>query len=109
MGTDYLPSQAELNKNYLQGAYTLSLLPGEDVYHNKMEDLLQEVRKIIIKLKLNLINQQFTMNNSLFMILKYYNSIFLEYFEFFIHSENQLPYIIIMQNVKMGIFSIFFK
>lgn len=38
-----MPTKADLNKNYLQGAYNLSLFPGEDVYHNKMEDLLQEV------------------------------------------------------------------
>ena len=45
-----MPIQAELNKNYLQGAYTLSLFPGEDAYHNKMEDLLQEVYYFIFSI-----------------------------------------------------------
>ena len=45
LGTDYMPSQVDFSKNYSQGAYTLSLSPGEQVYQNKMEDLLQEVNE----------------------------------------------------------------
>jgi hypothetical protein len=43
LGTSYVPTNSEFNRHYSQGAYTLSLPLGDDIYQHKTEDLLKEV------------------------------------------------------------------
>lgn len=41
--TDFFPTERELASGFMKGAYTLSLLPGEDVYQNNTEEMIQEL------------------------------------------------------------------
>jgi hypothetical protein len=64
LGTSFVPTQGDFNRNYSQGAYTLSLPLGtDDIYQHQTEDLLKEVN----------IDFSFKLSNSRFLNLDFIN------------------------------------